>query len=222
MSGSQKYFGEAHVRRVAEKMNEVGRQYEQLFGNLGTQIYTDIVGLKEPAEIMAVCIGHIDVAVSAFRKHFPDPSVIACAKGCCHCCSFPIECPPQVIADIARYLEQHLPAPDLERFRLKLARDIAERKPPLNRGRCPFLDEENACSIYDKRPLACRWFTSPDAKLCELSVEDGRNITQHPILHRIYQAATTALTTAQQQHGLPSGQVPFIPSLLEALENEDN
>lgn len=93
-------------------------------------------------------------------------------------------------------------------------------KNSFNRARCPFLSEAGTCAIYAKRPLSCRSFTSPDAKLCEQSVVDGRNIPQQPVLHRIYQAVTTSLSGAAKKQGLYYEQVEFIPSLLEVLDVE--
>lgn len=201
-------------------MNEVGRQYEKLFADLGTQMFTDMVDLNDASEMMAVCSRHIEQALSAFGQYFPDASVVACTKGCHHCCSFPIECPPQVVIDIARYLRSTRSAADLNILRRNLLNDINDRKLPLNRAQCLFLDSEKMCSIYEKRPLSCQWFTSPDAAICEKSVVDGRNISQHPVRHRIYQVATTVLLACAKKQGRSHEQVLFVQSLLSVLEIE--
>jgi hypothetical protein len=221
MKESLIYFSEARVQEVAQKMKETGRQYEQLFTDLGRQMFADMVDLHDVSEMTAVCTRHIDQALSAFTQYFPDVSPAACTKGCCHCCFFPVECPPQVVIDIARYLRSKESAAGLDLLRHKLAKDMKDRKPPLYRAKCPFLNDEKLCSIYEKRPLACQCFTSPDPAQCKQSVADGRNISQHPLRHRIYQVATTMLLACAKAQDRPHDQVLFIPSLLAILEIED-
>ena len=221
MKESRIYFSEASVQAVAQKMKETGRQYEQLFTDLGRQMFTEMADLHDASEMMAVCTRHIDQALSAFTQYFPHISPVACARGCCHCCSFPVECPPQVVIDIARHLRSKKSAANLDMLRCKLAQDMKDRKPPLYRAKCPFLNDEKLCSIYEKRPLACQCFTSPDSAECLQSVADGRNISQDPLRHRIYQAATTMLLACAKKQGRAHGQVLFIPALLSILEIEE-
>jgi hypothetical protein len=221
MKESLIYFSNARVQAVAQKMKEVGRQYEQLFTDLGRQMFADMVDLHDASEMTAVCTRHIDQALSAFEQNFPDFSPVACTKGCCHCCFFPVECPPQVVIDIARYLRAKESAAGLDLLRHKLAQDTKDRKPPLYRAKCPFLNGEKLCSIYEKRPLSCQCFTSPDPSQCKKSVADGRNIFQHPLRHRIYQVATTMLLACAKKQGRAHDQVMFIPALLSILEIED-
>lgn len=218
--GGTYYFSEAHVKRVAGKLHEISREHEQLFIDLGSQILVEIENLHDASTAIAVCLTHIENTISAFQNHFPDSSVIACGKGCHHCCTFAVECPPQVIIDIARHLRVTFSAEEQDLLRQKLARNIVKRNTPLKRARCSFLDETSSCSIYAKRPLAYRSFTSSNAAICEQSVTDGRNIPQHPIRHRIHMAATTALLLCAKQQGQFHEPVPFIPALLEALETE--
>ena len=123
--------------------------------------------------------------------------------------------------DIARYLRSKESAVNLDMLRCKLAQDMKDRKPPLYRAKCPFLNDENLCTIYEKRPLACQCFTSPDPAQCEQSVADGRDISQHLLHHRIYQVATTMLLACAKKQGRPHDQGLFIPSLLSILEIKD-
>lgn len=213
---------EAEVKRVAEQMREASTRYERIFTDLESQIFNAIVNLQDASETMAVCVEHIDRAIVAFQYHFPASATIACRKGCHHCCFFPIVCPPQVVRDSTRYLKSTLAESEIKELKRKLSGDNAQRNPPFHRARCPFLNDAHACSIYERRPLACRSFTSPDAGLCLQSRVDGRNIPQHPIHHRIYQAATTALLAAARKQGRFHKQLSFISSLLNALEEEND
>jgi len=54
------YFSKARVQEVAQKMKEAGRQYEQLFTDLGRQMFVDMADLHDASDMMAVCTRHID------------------------------------------------------------------------------------------------------------------------------------------------------------------
>lgn len=95
--------------------------------------------------------------------------------------------------------------------------DAAIKQKNTARIRCPFLNTDNQCHIYDRRPLSCRSFTSSNSLDCKASLADGRKITQDPVYHRIFQAATTALMAAAIHHGAANSQQDFIPGLLQQL-----
>ncbi|WP_415889252.1 YkgJ family cysteine cluster protein [Neptuniibacter sp. SY11_33] len=218
MSETDVFFSTADVTGVAQKLQQVTAEYEALFGNLSKQIYTSINHLDNPSDQIAVTLQYVNDASQAFRQNFGDNSTVACSKGCHHCCNFPIQVPQQTISDISHHLKSTLPPTELAELTDKLVQNIAARQAPLFRAPCPFLDKENACSIYHHRPLSCRWFSSPDAHVCELSVLDGRDIQQHPVQSRIYQAASDALLAKQKTLTGSDQQLPFIPTLLEALQ----
>nr|NJM04638.1 hypothetical protein [Desulfobacula sp.] len=138
MNKSPIYFSKVRVQEVAQKMKDVGKEYEQLFTDLGNQMFADMADLHDASEMTAVCTRHVDQALSAFGQYFPDVSPVACTKGCCHCCFFPVECPPQVVIDIARHLREKESAANLSLLRRKLTQDMKDRKPPLYRAKCPF------------------------------------------------------------------------------------
>lgn len=217
MNSSELHFSEVHVKEVAEQIRVASMRYDKLFSDLGSQIFVDIVDLNDASEIMAVCRSHTENAIRFFETHFPHKSTIACQKGCCHCCFFPVTCPPQVTTDIASYLKEEFSVVELNELKKEMEQYIAALKPNQPRLKCPFLNSENSCRIYERRPLSCRSFTSSDSAQCKASLLDNRNITQDPIKHRIFQAATTALMAAAKRNDLPDFQEDFIPALLEAL-----
>lgn len=217
MTKQDVFFSTADVAEVAEKLRSVTTEYEDLFNRLCKQIYTQIEQQETTSDQVALTLQYVEDALQAFAQNFPDNTAVACGKGCSHCCHFPIETPTQVIEDIAAYLKDTRSNQELDELKKTLAANIEQRLPPLFRAPCPFLDDENACSIYPKRPLSCRWFSSPDARLCEKSVQDGRAINQHPVQSRIYQAASTALLAEQKKRTGSEQQVAFIPALLDFL-----
>ena len=217
MSEQKTFFSTADVAIVAEKIRDASHEYEALFTHLGTQIYSVIEPLENPSDKVDLTLQYIADAEIAFEKSFPTNQTIACQKGCHHCCYFPIQTSQQVVDDIVDYIHHHFSDDKIQQLKAKLIDDIASRQPPLYRAACPFLDENNACSIYSKRPLACRWFSSPDAQNCEKSVKDGRNIDQHPVKSRIYQAANTSLLADQKRLTDSDEELAFIPAILAAL-----
>lgn len=217
MSEPDVFFSTADVSHVAEKLQQVTAEYESLFGNLSKQIYISIAALDNPTDEIAVALQYINDASQAFTQNFGNNHSVACGKGCHHCCHFPITVPQQTITDISQHIIGTHSKEDIEVLKGRLEQNITARKAPLYRAPCPFLDSENACSIYAHRPLSCRWFSSPDANVCEQSLNDGQDIQQHPVQSRIYQAASDALLAKQKARTGSDQQLPFIPSLLEAL-----
>lgn len=211
------YFSEADVMLVAEKMKITSKKYDELFTRIGRQILSDISNLDEPSEIMSICLSNIEQAIMAFNNHIPEPTDIACRKGCCYCCSFPVECPPQVVQTIAHYMRNTMSLDERKALATQMERYVILSENNTKRLPCPFLDDTKSCLIYAIRPLSCRAFTSPDVQVCKQSVKDGRNIPQQSISYRIYQIATTALLSHAQSQGLPRRQVSFISELLASL-----
>ncbi len=215
---SSKVFSEQAVIETAEQIRNATKRYEQLFVDLQSQISLDIKDLDSPVQIMSVCRKWTDDALIFFSNNFPLHRKTDCEKGCSHCCSLPVTCPPQVIADIATYLKNTLSRRELTQLQQLLQKYVLKQESSQHRLKCPFLNQHDLCSIYEYRPLACRSFTSPDQQLCLASVRDGNTVTQDPVQHRIFMAATSALVNLCKQNGLPYQQVKFIPSLANVLE----
>lgn len=217
MSKSTIHFSEHHVEEVANQIKAASDRYDKLFSDLGKQIFVDVVDLEDASEIMAICKTHADNAIGFFSKHIPHQFNIACQKGCAYCCHFPVTTPPQVIDDVASFLKEQTEEAQLQVLKKEMESYITTRNGKQGRMKCPCLNTENQCVIYERRPLSCRSFTSSNNLICKASLSDERTIAQDPIFHRIYQAATTALISAQKHHGLDDSQQDFIPALLKQL-----
>ncbi|WP_419764308.1 MAG: YkgJ family cysteine cluster protein [Arcobacter sp.] len=206
------------VEKVAQQMQQVGMEYDKLFDNFGIQLYEKLSKTKNSCEQMDIVHKELDEILEAFSLSFPNKTVIACKTKCSHCCSFPIHCSPQTIEYIASHIEASYSDDEIKSLIVAFHKNIEDRQAPFFRATCPFLDEDNCCKIYEQRPLSCRWFTSPDASLCERSIQSGETIPQQQTQHRIYQLANTALVLTSENKDKDDAQVEFIPAILKRLE----
>lgn len=87
----------------------------------------------------------------------------ACARGCSHCCHRSVG----VSAHEAELISEFTGRPIRNMERTAVPMTVAEDAP---REPCPFL-RDNACSIYEHRPVACRinFNISDDAFFCDPS-----------------------------------------------------
>jgi Fe-S-cluster containining protein len=88
----------------------------------------------------------------------------ACRKGCTHCCHIPVA----LVQSEANLIAKAIGRP---------AKQLVKSSSPESRGYgyhmpCPFL-KDNACQIYEDRPLSCRihFNLDDDALLCELRTD---------------------------------------------------
>ncbi len=206
------------VEKVAQQMRQVGMEYDKLFDNFGIKLYEKLSAIKNSCEQVDIVHQQLHEILEAFSISFPNKTAIACEAKCSHCCSFPIHCPPQIIEHIANHIETNFSKEDIQKLIVAFHKNIQERKAPYFRAMCPFLDEDNCCKIYEQRPLSCRWFTSPDASLCERSIHSGETIPQQQTEHRIYQLANTALVLTSKNKDNEDAQLEFIPAILQRLK----
>lgn len=222
MKSHDTYFKEVDFIEVADQIKNTNKAYDQLFSNLCKEIYVTIRDLSDPSEIMSICYNQAEIALDLFNKHFPQNKQTVCKKGCFYCCNFPVTCPPQVISYLVKYLRESFSENDLNSMLEAMQEYLNQRTNSSTRIRCPFLNDDNICQIYESRPLSCRSFTSFNVQTCRSSLVDNRNITQEPTHYRVYQAVTTALMAAAKNNGLSEHQLDFIPALLEELRSDTN
>lgn len=149
--------------------------------------------------------------------------LIACRKGCSHCCKMWVSATAPEIFQLVRFL--HKGVFDLDRIKRKA---FATRGLDFDaRGReihgCPLLAEDESCSVYAARPVACRTATSSDAEQCfraymELSGE-GVPALMFSMLQR--SGYMMALRGAFNQAGLRLETYELNEALMAALETQD-
>jgi Fe-S-cluster containining protein len=154
---------------------------------------------------------------------YPSPVPIDCAKGCSFCCYLYASATAPEIFALSRYLRANFDADRLA--------DIVERCAPLkgmsidgrNRAKipCPLL-QDNACSAYDVRPIACRMCVSGSRARCEEGFNGSDVNIPRPRVH-IYAGSNTrlALISAIESTGRKNHAYELGEALALAIENPD-
>ena len=139
----------------------------------------------------------------------------ACAKGCTYCCSLEVSSFPQETFRIARELSARA---DREAVVARLSAH-AERNPPgtdrLKREPCPFLVDQ-ACSIYDVRPVACRKCVSLDVERCKQMSE---MVPGDAEMYYKAEAVTLGMIAAYSRNKRPSDPSELVSSVVQAMND---
>lgn len=104
-----------------------------------------------------------------------DVRMVNCEKGCAGCCHINVGITPDEAKLLAARMRSDVVV-DLEHLRTQAALPDDEGAwmlVPQGVRRCVFLDAENACSVYNDRPSACRKYFA-QAKPEECSVPGGK------------------------------------------------
>ncbi len=103
---------------------------------------------------------------------------IDCRQGCAWCCHEPLQVSILDAIAVAHYLRNQGRADEV---RTTLEQHIEDKLghyslhyQELKRSfdPCPFLNDDNLCSVYEARPVICRAFHSTDVTVCEKNVRE--------------------------------------------------
>jgi Fe-S-cluster containining protein len=202
------------------------RQGEQWWSvAAATRILYDILDGRAPTRASAAAKRAHEFFETSLERN-PSDFKIECAKGCAFCCHVSVTAMAPEVFLVANHIKQK-PAEEAARFveRVKAAdaqtRGLGGYERALRKLPCALL-ENNACTVYDARPAACRGFTSISVKACERAF-NGENVAVNtPIVWTMLrnahkQAMWAALVAAE----LPSTSYEFHHALLVALETPD-
>src|SRR5258708_6373537 len=123
----------------------------------------------DPVTVDARVAANVDTLVTEWiAMDVPGEAKPACARGCAHCCHGRVEVTAPEVFLLARYLRAH--PDDARDARIEAtSRTIAgmdRRARHLAQVRCALLGEDDSCTAYAARPVACRRAHSTDAAVC--------------------------------------------------------
>ena len=148
----------------------------------------------------------------------------ACAKGCSHCCKsyFVSACPPDIFR-IARHIrDNHKADFEAELDRICAAenntRNVSHTARYNERLPCSLLIDD-ACSVYEARPTACRGWASTDVKACENREDD---IPVPEVYRESRRAIDHAVRATLKHHGRDKRSFELNHAVRVALEDPDS
>jgi len=136
---------------------------------------------------------------------------IQCRTGCTHCCFIDVDISEDEAAIILNYCNEN---------DIKIDKEYLEKQAAVGRktyselSRCVFLKEDNLCSIYPVRPIACRkHWVKTDPSLCDFS---------NNIVHRVgrYFDINTEILASALLNAENTGT--FEKMMLDELKKEEN
>ncbi len=165
----------------------------------------------------AAVLGQVESLDSNFK--------VACDAGCSYCCSSHITLTPQEAFHIVLYLAANRSEDEFIRITEDCLSAAADCIPgQLNEfvkdyfRPCPFLND-NRCSIYEVRPIACRNWISTDLESCIKSYNTGNKV---PVpQNALIMVQKELVFTGQQAYlaglGIEGGIGSFMPMLSQIL-----
>lgn len=186
------------------------------FGAAIREVVVNHLKDKTSAALYLALDAAVDIAEQRLTEGLRQEEVcaIACRAGCGTCCHVNVSILwPEAFA-IANYLI-HLPSEErgelvrkLEHVALRTRWMEEEERIHLGIA-CPFLSDEQACSIYAVRPLLCRSVTSTDPDLCRQALDTAwedvevlvvMNLFQKSLMEEAFRSVGDALASSGLNH----------------------
>jgi Putative zinc- or iron-chelating domain len=146
---------------------------------------------------------------------------VACRKGCAHCCHVWVSATPPEVLYVAKLVRRRGAMENVHAANALTASYTFSIR-VLHPTPCPML-KDDACSIYEDRPVSCRFAASPDADLCRRAMREfSRETVPVPMRHLKgrgrYELATAM---ALREAGLPHYYYEFNAALARAIGRDD-
>jgi hypothetical protein len=148
---------------------------------------------------------------------------VACRKGCAHCCHTWVSASAPEVLFVAKTLRRRAGTlAENVRAANALTKGYSFSVRALHPTPCPML-KDDACSIYDSRPMTCRFAASPDAYICARVLRElSRETVPVPLNYlRGRGGYELSIVMALNQAGLPHYYYEFNAALTRALEQDD-
>jgi Putative zinc- or iron-chelating domain len=149
---------------------------------------------------------------------------VDCKKGCAHCCRVWVSATIPEVLFIAKSLRRRNEAALAERVgaahRITGAHDFVSRQ--RLHQQCPLLTDD-LCSVYETRPVSCRFWASTNVAAClRVFRQSSAETVPTPMIHLKGRGAyEIALSLALKHVGLPHYYYELNAALARALERSD-
>jgi Fe-S-cluster containining protein len=161
-------------RAVARGLNIEERHPEEVMA-LARLVHREVLNARKSGRVAGV----LDLLLRNMAKSDVQAprDLVACRRGCSHCCKMWVSATAPEIFHLARAVRAaRLDVPNIvERCRSTQGLDFETRQRVI--GECPLLGADGGCTTYAARPIVCRTAASSDAEVCrrgylEFSGED--------------------------------------------------
>jgi Fe-S-cluster containining protein len=134
---------------------------------------------------------------------------VSCRQGCSFCCYLWVDITDDEALLLTKYAQENKIDIDYDRLEKQLVDNIEEfNKLPLQVRRCPFLDNNGSCKVYDVRPTSCRTLNVvSDPKLCDTSIHKGGKVLRLADLES--EAMSCATTNATESGNMAKMLLQF-------------
>jgi len=206
----------------------IEKQRRQLYAQTADEMGRRLRTVSEPGEMLAALgwgMSEIDRALDETPAKIR--SAVACRAGCGHCCHVSIDVQAHEVFFAAEYIQVNFSPAELAGVieRTAARRTLVAGLDSDARDRlmhpCALLRDE-ACSIYEGRPEACRVHHTSDAAVCAAHVADpGVNLETvfiPPLRARLF-AVMLGMDEALEKAGYDDRAYDLGSALHEALTN---
>jgi Fe-S-cluster containining protein len=166
-------------------------------------------------------------------RNIPDLNRIACTQGCAWCCHYQVGVTAPQALHIAAKLKAGAGTRSSDEQKSKL-HALDKRTRGLNAAKrlrarlgCAFLDDRNACTIYEFRPFGCRGANSVDMKACEDFVKGTATQAQrnsnwlHKVPFEMQRDLQDGFHMGALENGLRDDRLELTAAILVALDTPD-
>ncbi len=199
------------------------KEIGKIFYRDGYRLANQHLAEEQSTANLKAAIGAMYEAVDGLLEAFleragSDGKPAECKKGCAFCCHQPVFAVTHEMLFLKDFISQNSPRNKqdafIERSRekslLTLNKSIEEQQKI--KFACPFL-ENNTCSVYEVRPMACRIYLSSSLKSCEMDFEGTGKLRDKPELYEFPLQAGRMLNegfvSCLKQLGLQSTELPL-------------
>jgi len=160
----------------------------------------------------------VDGLLEAFLERAgSDGKPAECKNGCAFCCHQPVYALTHEVLYLKDFIDIGIPGKQKgfiehsrEKSLLTLNKSLEEQQ--AIKSACPFL-ENNSCSVYEARPMACRIYLSSSVRSCEKELKGLGKLKDKPELYEFPllagQMMNEGFVSCLKQLGLQSTELPL-------------